>query len=75
MATVDHDRQGQATHRCYKLHTRLLQVWAMHELCNGGSAHDFSVKLSPCVCIYIVAGEIAAICQHVCSPIASENYA
>ena len=40
-------------------------------ICNRGSAHDFSVKLSPCVCVVLVAGEMATICQHIWS---SENY-
>ena len=48
MATVDHDRQGQAAHRRYKLRT-IVEVASgkgharMTPVSTRGSAHDFSV--------------------------------
>ena len=72
MATVDHDRQGQAadgTNHAQWL--RALQVKTMHKtfLSTRGSAHDFSVKLISRVCVAVVAAltrEMAAVCQRVC---------
>ena len=53
MATVDHDRQGQAADSTnHAQWLRPLQVKTMHKtfLSTRGSAHDFSVKLiSTCV--------------------------
>ena len=76
MGTWDHYRQGQAGHRRCKLCTvveftsGLKGHHGMHNqhIGAGDSAHNFSLKLSPRVCVALVAsliGEMAGICQHV----------